>query len=445
MFIFSLQNVPFDIYHASFRNVLRFTYSLLYDPTILAQKICGDFLCAVERYSSTTDHYGGYEDPFRERANSYESWQFRYILLDLQKERSDSPVNPLCNSIVCYMNKYLPNPDKPSQLYFFEKYVEQMLPEDAVFGKTKRYARRNAEPCIVFMRCITSKGMRQLLYACSMMCQPIRSLYLHISAFAQEKKLKDKEICKMEGPLLTFVDGAGIELVRCDFHTASLQKVVASIKLCVTLQKLALSMCSNIPDEIFAILGQMKFLKQLEIKNSKLTPEQSETFCSSLSQLANLKIVHLSYSLHPATDFLHLSRTLFTLPLRILNLDGLSLTGNISKALRTGPVNLDNLERLYPESCDLDDKDFLALGDSIAGDTFPVLCMISLLSNDFSKKFASVEHFLESCEEHYKELSIVMDSRFLPESLAQEKYNCLKAVIQPIQLFRDQYQSLIKH
>ena len=146
-----------------------------------------------------------------------------------------------------------------------------------------------------------------------------------------------------------------------------------------------------------------------------------ERFCSSLSQLTDLKIVHLSYSLPPATDFLRLSRTLFSLPLQILNLDGLSLTGTISKVLRTGPVNLDQLERLYLESCDLDDNDFLALGDSIFGNIFPVLCMISLLGNDFSKMLASIEHFLERCEEHSSELSIVMDSRFLPEGLQQEE------------------------
>ena len=436
--------MPFDIYDASFRNVLRFTYGLLEDPTILVQKICSNFLCAVEGYSSTTDHYGGYDDPFRERANSYESWQFRHILLDLQKERPDSPVNPLRNATVCYMNKYLPSPDQPSQLYFFEKYVEQMLPEDAVLGKIKSYRRRNDKPCIVFMRCITSKGMRQLLDACSMMSQPIRSLYLHISAFAQEKKLKAKEICKMEGPLLIFIDGAGIELVRCDFYTVSLQKVLASIRPCVTLQKLSISMRSNIPDELFTILGQMKHLNQLEIKNTKLTPEQSDMFCSSLSELANLKIVHLSYSLPPSTDFLSLMLTLFSFPLQILNIDGLSLTGTVRKVLDMALVNLDHLQRLYLESCDLDDSDLLALRDSIRANRCPSMCMVSLLGNDFSKMLASVEHFLESCEENSEEVSILMDSRYLPDGLPQEKYSCLKTVIQPIQFHRDQYQSIIK-
>ena len=437
--------MPFDIYDASFRNVLKFTYGLLKDPSVLVQKICGDFLCAVEGYSSTTDHYGGYDDPFRERANLYESLQFRHILLDLQKERPDSPVNPLRNATVCYMNKYLPSPDQPSQLCFFEKYVEQMLPENAVLGKVKSYRSRNDKPCIVFMRCITSKGMRQLLDACSMMSQPIRSLYLHISAFAHEKKLKVKEICKMEGPALTFVDGAGIELVRCDCYTVSLQKVVASIKSCVTLQKLSISMCSNIPDELFIILGQMKHLKQLEIKNTKLTPEQSDIFSSSLLELTNLKIVHLSYSLPPSTDFLPLLRTLFSFPLQILNIDGLSLTGTVRNALDMAMVNLDHLQRLYLESCDLDDSDLLALGDCITANRFPSMCMVSLLGNDFSKMLASVEHFLERFEGNSGEVNILMDSTYLPEGLTQEKYSCLKTVIQKIQFHRDQYQSIIKH
>ena len=69
----------------------------------------------------------------------------------------------------------------------------------------------------------------------------------------------------------------------------------------------------------------------------------------------------------------------------------------------------------------------------------------SLLGNDLSKILASVENFLERCEGNSGEVSILMDSRYLPEGLTQEKYSCLKTVIQPIQFHRDQYQSIIKH
>ena len=125
--------------------------------------------------------------------------------------------------------------------------------------------------------------------------------------------------------------------------------------------------------------------------------------------------------------------TLFSFPLQILNIDGLSLTGNVRKALDMAHVNLNHLQRLYLESCDLDDSDLLQLRDSITADRCPSMCMVSLLGNDFSKMLASVEHFLESCEENSEEVSILMDSRYLPDGLPQEKYSCLKTVIQPIQ------------
>ena len=85
--------------------VFEFTYQLIEDSTILDDSISGAILSNVKRLMSEKDFYTFY--------------QLTFFIEEMHLVRTDAAESLLYNDKFCIMNRYIPHPARPSQLYFY--------------------------------------------------------------------------------------------------------------------------------------------------------------------------------------------------------------------------------------------------------------------------------------------------------------------------------------
>lgn len=103
------------------------------------------------------------------------------------KENPEAPINPLYNEWICCMNHYLPQPVKPSQIYYFSRHEAKTWKENVTTRKLKAQTQEHkVKPCIVYMDNVAPTDMHQLLEVCANMNQPVQGLYLYVKHFSDK-------------------------------------------------------------------------------------------------------------------------------------------------------------------------------------------------------------------------------------------------------------------
>ena len=99
----------------------------------------------------------------------------------MHRVRKDAAESLLYNDKLCVMNRYIPHPARPSQLYFYfcgnshsPKPLSRLRHAEKVEMSTN-----NKLPCIIFMEGAKSEILDELLTACAEMNQPVQTLCLN--------------------------------------------------------------------------------------------------------------------------------------------------------------------------------------------------------------------------------------------------------------------------
>ena len=100
------------------------------------------------------------------------------LITAVYRTRPDARDGLLYNDKICVMNKYIPNPTRPSELYFYNTALTTVWPRPEQ-SENKKTTNTKNPPCIIFMRGDQIEVFLELLKACTKMNQPVQSLYLH--------------------------------------------------------------------------------------------------------------------------------------------------------------------------------------------------------------------------------------------------------------------------
>ena len=247
------------------------------------------------------------------------------LLSRLQKERPDTPINPLYNEWVCCMNNYLPQPDKPSQFYYVDGDRGKTWKESVTSMKKHE---GDVKRCVIYMLRVKPTFLHQVLQVCANMNQPVQHLYIWAAG--------DEEIPREETSqtVLSFTDKAYVELRNCDFSWRSLHPDTRSIQHSTTLGKLELYCCRNMPVELFTALGRMRKLKHLYIGYHNIKTELIQGLNSQVKHLKCLQHFGLTYADIDKRHIVPLLQPLPSCPLRKLYLFSNTLTGAISEVCK---------------------------------------------------------------------------------------------------------------
>ena len=146
--------------------VFEFTYQLIEDSTVLDNSISGAILNGVKRRLSRKDVYTFH--------------QLTFFIEEMHRVRKDAAESLLYNDKICIMNRYIPHPARPSQLYFYfrgDSHSPKPLSRPPHAEKVEM-STNNKLPCIIFMKGSKNEILDDLLLACAEMNQPVQTLWL---------------------------------------------------------------------------------------------------------------------------------------------------------------------------------------------------------------------------------------------------------------------------
>ena len=390
-----VQDWPLDVTDWSVENVL-FMFGQMEDPSPLTENIC---------------------DEVKRKYNEPKMFHLYSLLSRLHKERPHAPINPLYNEGVCFINHYLPQPDKPSQLYYFPEQWGKTWKESVTSMKK---CEGDVKPCVIYMKHVKPTDLHQLLQACANMNQPVQRLCILVDG---DEEIQREETSQM---VLRFTDKAHVELWRCDFSWRSLHLVTRSLQQSTTLEELYLLQCRNIPFELVTAFASCP-LRVLKLSGTTWTgaisevcenPDVSFMHLEELNlggTLAEEDVLGLRKFIHEDkmrilrelnlgwNDFSNTSdspgkllQSLALCPLRELHIYSTTLTGAISEVCKNPDESFRHLELLGLEHTRLTEEDVLALVKFIHEDKMPVLRELRLGHNDFSNTSDSLVKPLQS-------------------------------------------------
>ena len=358
--------------------VFEFTYQLIEDSTVLDNSISGAILNGVKRWLSGKD------------VNTF--YQLTFFIKEMHTVRKDAAESLLYNDKICFMNRYIPHPARPSQLYFYHDISYSPIPLSR-FGHAEKVemSTNNKLPCIILMEETKSEILDELLLACAEMNQPVQTLWLNV--WGAETLLSDNtgngSVCTEQA--LTFTLKAIVYIRAMDFRLRSMRMVMESLKACTSLEEFSLMWGTHVPDELYTTLGQMRELKVLRIAQEQVPP----ALCSCISQLKHLEVVVLGFIQCSSKTCVSLLHNLRTCPLRKLNLGFTPFTGVFADAFEEGALRHEHLEELNMYDAGLNMDDLHAIRKMINAGQTPRLKVLSLWS---SMEMCDREHLVSLLE-----------------------------------------------
>ena len=349
--------------------VFEFTYQLIEDSTVLDNSISGTILNIVKRWLPRKQLSG---------KDIYIFDQLPFFIEEMHWMRKDAAESLLYNDKICVMNRYMPHPARPSQLYFYFSFrSDRHSPKPLSrlrHAEKVEMSTNNKLPCIIFMHGAKSEILNELLTACAEMNQPVQTLCLNGNIVETPLSDDTGNESVYTGQVLTFTLKAKVTIERVDFRLLSMQMVMESLKACTSLELFTLIRGKHVPDELYTVLGQMRELKVLIILQLQVPP----ALCSCISQLKHLEVVLLKCIQFSSKVYLSLLNDLLACPLRGLALEYTPMSGVFAEALKDGALRHERLEVLGIHRADLNMDDLHAIRKMINAGQTPRLKVLSL-------------------------------------------------------------------
>ena len=327
------------------------------------------------------------------------------------------------------MNRYIPHPARPGQLYFYYRGDNHNSPKPL---SRPRYAEKvemstnNKLPCIIFMLGANSEILDELLTAGAEMNQPVQTLCLDARGAGTLLSYNTGNKSVYTGQVLTFTLKAKVTIWFVDFRLRSMRMLMESLKACTSLEEFSVEMGLHVPDELYTILGQMSGLKVLKIEQLGAPP----ALCSCISQLKHLEVVTLCFiqCFIQSKIYVSLLNDLRACPLRKLRLGETCMSGVFADAFEEGALHHERLELLNICNAGLNMEDLHAMRKMIHAGQTPRLKVLSLLR---SMRERDPEHLVSLLETIDNKLpSCVLElSRFdLPSNFDPKQYERLSVI-----------------
>ena len=272
---------------------------------------------------------------------------------------------------------------------------------------------------VIFLDNVSRYDLLKVLQECH---RPIQGFYLHIHG-------DPKERCPVPVPVASspvqFTENATVEIHGIDFTETSFKPIIDGIEKSKTLEKFVLYHCQSLPKELLLTIGQMRNLGVLVVNHWHLSDDCSRILCDQVRRLDNLQILSLADSLSPSLDIVSLLSSLAKCPLTILKLNGLNLTGDISRAWNVPGIYFSHLKKLFLDKTGLNENDLSTITKLITEKRMPKVQELFLLSIEFKKLSVSLSDLLQSCGENLEDCTVWVTPWELPEPFNRDKYQCL--------------------
>ena len=368
---------------------------MIEDATILDESISEAFLNGVLK-NLTVDYFYFNELPIS-------------LIDDLYKENPEARESLLYNDKICIMNRYIPDPAKPSQFYVYHgaSYGTSSFPSPRIrHTKQTKTTSVNKLPCSILLENVQSEVIDELLGECAKMNQDVQHLHLSgdFNALSSTGDIGNDYVHASQ--LLKFAPGSTVNIRNLNFCQSSMRLVMNSLKVCTTLKAFSLYSVSQVPDELYASLCRNTGLKVLSILQSDV-PSALPLHIKQLKHLENLTISDV----HRSSDFnMSLLHALRACPLRLLSFELCSLSGVFDDAFKNGSLCHEHLEILHILFAELLHEDLQAIRNMIDSVQTPKLKDLSLwgtskgndssFRNDLVSILEAVYHKLPDCVVH---------------------------------------------